>query len=242
MSVFDDKRYDQLDWISQAVEPIESYLSTVLEKLPDSVNIDFDVWISIGSGYGGGGLTLDVEEALGFLLKKAGTLGGIKELPYNDRRLLCSCYTLECEPNTILDFDKKAMVGTVMLTKTKSTFEAEDLKALMVAKAIQAVVEMSWGGTKDLGRLGEVCEIIGTDYNTAQTRSINKRQYLVRARVEQILRDNEWNIKNVELGEKVGKWITDYVINGRLNAFTNLCKLKVMTHGGKAIYSMEEEK
>jgi hypothetical protein len=46
MGVFDDKRYEELDWLSKAVEPIESYLATVLSELPDEVDLDFNALVA----------------------------------------------------------------------------------------------------------------------------------------------------------------------------------------------------
>ena len=44
MGVFDDKKFEELDWISQATEPMDSQLNDVLAALPDQVEITFDLF------------------------------------------------------------------------------------------------------------------------------------------------------------------------------------------------------
>ncbi len=55
-----------------------------------------------------------------------------------------------------------------------------------------------------------------------------------------LFKTNEWKIKDTELANKVGFWIKDYIVDGNLAAYSNFCRLKVMTHKDQPIYSMEE--
>ena len=52
---------------------------------------------------------------------------------------------------------------------------------------------------------------------------------------------NEWNIRDIGLSNRIAKWIKLYLCDGNLAAYTNFCKLKVMTHDDDPIYSIDEE-
>jgi hypothetical protein len=91
-----------------------------------------------------------------------------------------------------------------------------------------------------IGRANEIMEILGGCEGGLRTRSIRRKRAALHDRLVKLFKDNEWNIKDTTLANKVGFWICSYVKEGNLAAFSNFCRLKVMTHKGQPIYSMEE--
>ena len=82
-------------------------------------------------------------------------------------------------------------------------------------------------------------EILGKcDEGLTSKSSRTKRRGLM-VRLREIMSKNEWNLRDVELANQVGLWIIDYIQDGNVAAFRDLCRLKVMTHKGLPIYSME---
>ena len=59
MGVFDDKKFEELDWISQATEPIDSELNEVLGAVPEEVVLDFNMYKEMVGGSHGLDLSKD---------------------------------------------------------------------------------------------------------------------------------------------------------------------------------------
>ena len=91
-------------------------------------------------------------------------------------------------------------------------------------------------------RANDIMELLGGCEEGLRSRSDRRKKSVIHKRVGEIFKDNLWNIRDTELATKVGSWIRCYIENGNLAAYSNFCRLKVMTHKGQPIYSMEEVK
>ncbi len=137
--------------------------------------------------------------------------------------------------------EKEVITGPKLkITKHKSMFEEEELVGFMGREGLKALIAIA--PTKDLTieRCNEVAELLGCT-EALSKRSVNQKYELIYKSVHSHIRENKWNIKNVELSNKVCFWIKNYLVDGNLPSLTNFCKFKVMTHNGDAIYSIEEE-
>jgi hypothetical protein len=93
-----------------------------------------------------------------------------------------------------------------------------------------------------VSRANEILELLGNSDAGLRSRSPRKKKESLYYRLKNLFETNEWNIKDTELANKIGVWIVSYILNGDLSALSNFCRLKVMTHKGQPIYSMEEVK
>jgi hypothetical protein len=89
--------------------------------------------------------------------------------------------------------------------------------------------------------MNEILELIGGCEAHLKNRSSRKKMFAIFQRMRSIFQNNEWRIRDTELANKACTWIHSYITDGNLAAFTNFCKLKVMTHNNMPIYSVEEE-
>src|ERR1035437_1554590 len=100
MGVFDDKKLEQLDWMTQMTETIESELNVALANLPNEVIFDAKTIFShINSSYYGS-ISIRVDEVIRLLIAN---LEKSKELSWDDRRKLEGCFKFEVAPDTIID-------------------------------------------------------------------------------------------------------------------------------------------
>lgn len=234
MGIFDDKKFDELDWISQATEPIDSELNIVLSKLPEEVEIDFPTLYSIiKSGHSSPSMTAIIS----YLLNKHVNA----YLSWEDRSTIAECFQFEYPEDTqiIVDFENSFITPGLKLIKVKHTMDEQVLKDLLGRDSVNTVLRMSCG---DLSRMNEVMEILGGLEKEIRSKSVRKKRVALRQRMIKLFKTNEWNIRDTELANKIGLWIKAYVEDGNLAAWSNFCKLKVMTHKGQPIYSMEEIK
>ena len=232
MGVFEDKKYDQLDWISQATEPIESHLNEVLVSIPEVVDITYENIVSLVQRNDSRNISLD--SLLKFFLVN------VNSIAFNHREMdvIRKCFTLEVNDASV-DFENKVLNGSIKLIRHSHTLDEKLLQNLLGKDGIDAV---AWISMRDdcAGRINEIFEILGDSDYGLSSRSVRKKRAFLVDRLRQLFKANEWNIKDVTLANKVGYWIKDYIVHNNLAALSNLCRLKVMTHKGQPIYSMEE--
>lgn len=238
MGVFDDKRFEQLDWMTQITETIESNLNGLLARLPDKVEFDAaSLLAEIGRGYGSN-LYLSANNIVRSYIT---ALNEARNVGYEEQRRLTECFQFEASPDFELDAESGTMKGSLILRKIVPTLEDEELQAMMGQKGLEQFDRVHWSDSS-LSRIHEIMDLLGGLEKEMAGRAFRKKNVAVRRRLIEIFSKNEWRIRNMELADKIGLWIALYIRNGDLSALINLTKVKVMTHNNMPIYSIEEEK
>ena len=236
MGVFDDKKFEELDWISQATEPIDSQLNDVLAKLPDEVEITFDMYTEfLQHSYN---FDLSVDRVISYLANKHGI-----HLTWNNRSVITDLFKFEIEGSELeLDFETRELRGgSIRMVKLATTMDEKVLEGLLGKEGCDSVSNMHMV-PDSISRCNDIMELLGDCKDGLKTRSTYKKRTLLTRRLKKLFKDNEWKIKDTELANKVGIWIRNYVQDGDAAAYANFCRLKVMTHKDQPIYSMEEIK
>lgn len=238
MGILDDKKFEEMDWISQATEPIDSQLNTILGGFPDEFIIDYNTYFAIlkmgnDSIFGLWKHTIMNYVAHEFNLPKFGSLS------YKEMALLESCFTLSIEPDTILNLNTKQLSKPIVLKKIKNSLEDKELSKILGAKGVNSLYYLRIND-ENVSRAHEIMDIVGKCDSGLRTKSFSKKSSILHNRVRDIFSNNEWLIKDGELADKIGLWMSSYIIDGNLAALSNLYRLKVMTHKQQAIYSIEE--
>ncbi len=235
MGIFDDKQYDEMDWLSKAIEPTISSLNDILSKLPEETEFTPQQIMRLArTGYSIG---VDID-ALVLTLCQANKVS--LSSWDDDFKKIAKCFDLELNGDITIDLENNICEGqNVKLIKIKSMFEESELQKEMGAKGISNLSRMDTNKV-EIARANEIGELLGEDI-VRQKRSSRQKVHAIIALLQKAFSENTWNIKNVELSDKVCLWIQTYLETGNLAALTNFCKFKVMTHAGDPIYSMEEE-
>lgn len=235
MGVFDDKKYEELDFVSQLTRPIDSKLNEVLSLIPESIVLDFDTFKSMVGTYSYSN-DLSISTAVDYLASKYAQVS----LSYTERNALHKMFRFEFGgEDVIIDFEQNKIFGDIKLVKLAETTDEKVLESILGRDGIDACSSMSIYGDA-FGRANEILELLGKSEKYTKTRSAYKKRDGIRRRLVEIFKANEWDIRDTELANKVGFWIRDYVTEGNLAALSNFCRLKVMTHKNQPIYSMEE--
>jgi hypothetical protein len=236
MGVFDDKKFESLDWISQATEPIDSELNMLLGNIPDETVLDIKTILDfVGESYG---MTISLDRAMMALVKKHNPSS--KPLSWQEKDTLKRCFRLEIVGQPIIDFTTKTVSGgEVKVIRETSTLDEKDLKNILGREGIDAV-RNGWFPSDASSRINEIFELLGKCDGGLKSRSLRKKRSFLYSRLIELFKTNEWNIKDTTLANKVGFWICDYIKDKNMAAMSNFCRLKVMTHKGQPIYSMEE--
>jgi hypothetical protein len=237
MGVFDDKKFERLDWMTQITETIESELNGLLARLPDRIEVDAKrVSENVGTW---SHFSIEVGSVIRDFIRENSEF-----LMWEEDRKLIECYKFEGDPILEYNAETEELVGKLVLVKVVPTLSDEELQAMMGARGIDKIGDLDMGDAENwnLERINEILDVLGDCEADKRNRSFRKKMRRIAARLEDIFKNNEWRIRDMELANRVGVWIANYIEHGNLAALTNLCKLKVMTHNNMPIYSMEEEK
>lgn len=235
MSIFEDKQYEEMDWLTKAIEPTISSMNDKLHSLPEVMEFTPLDLLNIiqTSGY----LDLDMHSFFGILLLKHNI-----HLTrwYSDYSMLMKCFEMRISSDIIINFETNEVSGgNISLHKIKTIFEEVELVPLLGRKGIDSLRSLD-SKNVPIDRANEIAELLGANEATSKRSSNQKIQIIINS-LSDHLANNKWNIKNIDLGDKVCLWVRSYLEKGNLAALTNFCKFKVMTHSGDPIYSIEEE-
>lgn len=236
MGVFDDKKFEQLDWMSQITETIESPLNGLLARLPDRVEFDVN---SIRERASSSRFALQVSSVVHNLMSKTSPK---VYLSWGEQGKLDKCFKFEASPDLEVDLAAGTMKGSLALVKIVNQLTDEELQPMMGARGIDAIRSVHWDDKPPFERMNEILDILGKCEEVQKNRSARKKLDRIEERLQDIFANNEWRIRDMSLADKVGNWIANYISTGNLMSLVNFTKLKVMTHNNMPIYSIEEEK
>lgn len=239
MGVFDDKKFEQLDWMTQITETIESELNGLLARLPDRIEFNAEQVGECVSSWSH--FSIQIDSVVRDMMHKHLTY----DLSWEEEKKVIQCFKWEASPILEYDAEIDKLTGKIALIKTVPTLSDEELQAFMGEKGIEEVRMLDLGDAENwnLERINEILDVLSKCDDEKRNRSYRKKMKRIELRLKEIFSTNEWRVRDMELANRIGKWIVKYIEDGNLAALTNLCKLKIMTHDGNTpIYSMEEER
>src|ERR1017187_2592896 len=155
MGVFDDKEYDKLDWISQAVEPIRSPLNAVLCEFPDELNITFELYMKLrANSYTMGLAIADVIKEI--YVPERNT----PSWDYNEVGILEQCFEFQVDNGTEIDFEKGRLTGSIKLVKIKHQLDEKQLEKTLGQKGVAQLGYYRKVDEEAIDRLNDVIEIL----------------------------------------------------------------------------------
>jgi hypothetical protein len=236
MGIFEDKKFTELDWMTQITEGIESELNNALAMLPDEVVCDIDV-IKRANGTDGGFHSFNVTKVLACFIPK----DLANKLSWEDMVKIRDCFEFEIEPGTSMDLQTNTMTGSIILLKKTATLDDDALQSIMTQKCLDGVASANWRYGPP-ARQNEIMDLLGAiDPEMRKSRSSRRKFHAIKKRLAVIFDNNEWRVRDTQLAYKIGAWVASYLEDGNLAALTNICKVKIMTHNNMPIYSIEEE-
>lgn len=237
MGVFDDKKFQQLDWMTQMTETIESDLNDLLSRLPDKISLDKNFILeNYKNNYGG---AISISQIIRELTKK---FKNDISISWEEENILSKCFKFEIVGEIELNTADNTMTGELNMLKITQTLDDDQLQSLMGVKGVDMLRRTNFGFDPPLDRMNEILDLLGGCEENKRNRSVKKKMSGIQHRLLVIFKNNEWRIRDMNLANKICVWIKSYIVDGNLADLTNLCKLKVMTHGNMPIYSVVEEK
>lgn len=226
MKVFEDKVYNEMDWLEAACQPINDELNKHLSNLPNEIVVDLK---AIGKR------SFDVDDILS---NYAPTYSNITNR--RDRTDLVDCFAFEIEGKPTLNTQTNEVSGgTITLKKIKEVFTEEEIEKRLGHETISRIHSLHFRKAKR-EYINEILELLGL-HDARSSRSMKVKCRAIQREIEEVFSKNKWKIRDMRLSNVVGEWLVQYIHYGNLAALSNFCKLKGMIHSGQPIYSINEE-
>ena len=239
---FADKTYQNLDWISQAVEPWEWDYIPAFTSFPEKIEITTTLLKEANTENGKlskyfRGLT--IEGTVTAYARMAGN--DLQTLSTNNNysaEMIFGFFKFEIENDTELDGETLEFTKPVYLVKTQKMLDDELCRRYLVRFASDKLYyQISPRDHGEAARMGEVIDLM---CSKKIPRGANHKRNQLIAEIQAVFSEDRWRIRSMPLGQKLVGWIADYVVNGNLASMANFAQLKVMTHSGNPIYSINE--
>lgn len=229
MSVFKDKVYEELDWISQAVEPMVSKVGETLALLPEERNVTFDDLCSSFNW----NREVSCENLARRMIKQLGV--NLENLEDGEVQFVIDSFTIKMEENTWIDFDTRQIHGEIKLIKEAKVVEDSDVKKIFVdyvsyniANRIRAS-DASNMALRDLMQLFE----IPIDSDDTKGQKINKIYRFLTGCMEDRIQ-----IKTVDVWKSFIDSVKEYITTGDAKLLGHIMRILIMTKDGKPLYSL----
>lgn len=253
-NIFKDPIYDEMTssedrWLEAAMEPFHFEANEEARDFPTVSEFHYDDIMNILGDSNPNFYTITPDK----LIKYAADNNNIKLSP-TAVGVLCSISKVEIEVSsqtslTTLNIKTKELSNPIKLTKIKDCLEDDEIKHYILNRTHRDILLRSSfsEGSAAISRANNLIDIFRhsrIDPNAFKQirsgRSIRKKVAYIHSLVKDIIRNDEWCIRNADLVFKIAEWTNQYMNEEKIHAITNLTKLKCMTHRKSPIYSMEE--
>jgi len=232
--LFKDKVYDNMNWLEMACRPIIEPLNEILSSFPEKIEITKEMIVSHRQvGYTTAGSILIFQMKINHPYLK---------LSYSDKELIKACFEFKVcgDEEVYYDSATDTMSGmTINLIKIKEFFEEKETENRIGQGTIRDIRQISYKSVQ-APYANEMLELFSLD-EARRSRSKKVKVRAIADKIAEIMHSNQWNIRDLNLSNRFGKWMCEYLCTGNLAALANICKLKAMVHLDEPIYSMEEE-
>lgn len=232
MGIFDDQKYENMDWLSQTVEPYEWSLNEYLSKLPEQWEFKYDKIVEVLFKGHWKKDHIAKSDIVFDMLKNTEYYDLLSQQPLN---LINNSYDLCCD--NLVDLNLEEQTGPVLYIKKNKPMISDKEMIDYVKQQVRGILDINY---TQVCLLNEICDTVDAPKEYKSTRNLKRKREILIKRVQQIIDEDIWRIRNIDLILKIIKWISDYISNGNIAALANLSKIKVMTHKELPIYSMEE--
>src|SRR5581483_11949014 len=230
MDIFGEKRYDNLDWLTKACEPVTWSVMDVIPNLPEKYTLSDE---EILEGAKSGRIRMHST------FRKAMAKAGVDYQRHEN--ILMEFYELTFSEGLIVDLEANKVYGSVELVRTKDHLTEKELNETLAD--VRCRISMS-DAPPQIERAKEILDLIGTEI--ANSGKYKRSAYQLGGAIDRafadIMANNRWKIRSVDLAKKIPEWIQEYVTNNNLAAMRNFCVLKAATHRDYPTYEIEEEK
>lgn len=247
-SLYVDNIYDNLDFISQATEPFVDNVQNLFAAMPDRILLepsDILDYIYLNNY----NASINDRMILASKLDKVyfSMLSfDAEKYKTNLNDYLTSeankVFKLEIQEETEIDSTNGEHSKPIYIVKNREIISSEDVAEYALGKALHSYRYYFFYYRKDndAARIKELCEIFEVDRSVTKTRNQHALGSSLCDAICHNIKNDIYRIRTYDMLMNLGKWCLEYVDKKDMASYTNITRFKLMTHSGRAIYSMEE--
>lgn len=241
MDLFKDKVYEELDDISQLVEPFEYAVNNELAQFPDEIVLGSD-FLESAIAYAGG--RSSTSQSIRRIVEREAYSRNLKTLcdhSKDDYYFVNNFFELHIDDNTTYNATTKELVGDIIITKKKMAYEDKEIEDYLL-KYMHNKFSTHFRRPSFINkpRLNEICDLFGAS-DALSDRSAKGKVNKLYKRYKSLIEERSLNIRDVELFKRFVNWNLKYVKDGSLPSMSNIAKVKIMMRNELPIYSIKEE-
>lgn len=240
--MFKDSVYDNLDDISQLVEPFNCRVNDELSKLPDIVDIDYEFldqrmkvqhWGSIDD--------LSISSMLNSCVKHKSINWNILQGHLNDFFKLQIGDDPEKKVKCQINLEKGTLSNTIKIVKTSHGYTDEELyKKIVDNLRYEFTNQLRQASKLHKSNVNEIAEVFDID-EVSKCRGLREKRKALLNGITGQFKDRVINIRDYELGLRFTDWLIAYIKHNHMGAIKNITLFKVMMLNEKPIYSLDNE-
>lgn len=233
MSIFKDKIYEEMDFLSQAVEPFLDPVIDEFAKLPEVIAVPNAVIAKALDSYDTQSTIIDT------VIRAMIDRDKFKELALF--HLIKNAYTVVVDGDEfefdIVNPDNNPRRFSIV--KNKSHLED---KMVMNAAIDAYLLDLYYSGpARGDNQSLEMCRRVASLMEVnSNSKSCEKLWSEISISVRKHISDGSWKIRSSEAMRQLKRLLVRCVRDNDFSAYATLAKLKIMIHHGQAIYKIEE--
>lgn len=242
MDLFKDKTFEEMDEISQMIEPFESQINVELSQFPDEFMLDAEFFTCL-IDYNRNRLHYSITEDLRKIVeRKANTLGLelLAKTARTNSSFMTEFFDFEAEENCKYNAKTNELTGEIKVIKKKIAYEDKDIETHMKDYLRNAFNDFYRPGEVNKPRVNEILDLFNVKEGLSEKKALTKVRMLSK-HYQTLIEDRSLNIRDVELFKRFVLWNIKYIKNGSLPALSNITKIKIMMRKGLPIYSIKED-
>lgn len=245
MELFKDKTFEEMDEISQMIEPYEFKLNEELSQFPDEFEMSQEfVTNLIDYNYRRLAYDYAIQEDLRSIVSRKASDLGLKILADKarlDHKFILEFFDLDVSEDASFNANTNTLTGVIKIIKKKIAYDDKDIERLMKEHIeLKFNNEFYFSSDVDKGRINEILDLFGVTDGLSERKGLIKVEKLKKHYI-QLIEDRSLIIKDMDLLKRFVDWNIKYVKDGSLPAFSNITKIKIMMRKGQPIYSIKED-
>jgi len=241
MSVFQDKIYKQMDWLSQATEPYQLKIITALAELPEVVELSYkDIMMLVSKNYSS---ELNPHNVISKMFPEISA-----RFNFDERvmfRNVTKCFNVGMSEGAYLDFEEGKLHGSVTIIKIKDHFTDMECRELIASECLDKLSLLDPTLAK-AGRMKAVLEIIGIpvvadDFEPDQKESPYVIRSILSKKMRTLILEDKIRFRTLQAANTFMDNVRGYVNEMKESSLANIMKVVIIARNNQPIYIGDED-
>lgn len=235
------KRDEDSMWLLEAMELYTaSNIDTMLANIPEELEVDFNFFVDnnlIHLAYNYDSFILERRDLVKYIVTKYSH----KDIDITEylEEILESALSIQIPDGLIVNLKNgKFLEGSLKITKNISSKYQDAIKRALLP-AVMHFLKPLYLGLGEINLMKNLILLLNREEYNPRIRSYTRVYHNLVGIIDNIISNDKWKIRDLNLAESFGSWVYDYVTKKDASALKNILKLKSLADKGLPIYSLK---